>query len=66
MLLQDDITYLQIAFDIPYIEKVKNLFGDINSHPQLILEIGTPLLKNEGLKTTIKTFTAEVFSETDF
>ncbi|MHA1972406.1 MAG: orotidine 5'-phosphate decarboxylase / HUMPS family protein [Candidatus Hodarchaeales archaeon] len=46
--------YLQIAIDIPYLSLVENLLTKINQDRRLIFEIGTPLLKNEGLKHTIK------------
>ena len=43
--------YIQLAIDIPDQQKVKRVFEQISSaiSPQLLLEIGTPLLKNEGL-----------------
>jgi len=50
--------YIQLAIDIPDQQKVKRVFDQISSviSPQLLLEIGTPLLKNEGLVTTVPMF----------
>ena len=50
--------YIQLAFDIPNREQVERVFEQISStiSPKLLLEIGTPLLKNEGLVTTVPMF----------
>jgi bifunctional enzyme Fae/Hps len=50
--------YIQLAIDIPDQKQVKEVFEQISSiiSPQLLLEIGTPLLKNEGLVTTVPMF----------
>ncbi len=50
--------YIQLAIDIPDQQQVKQLFERISSaiSPQLLLEIGSPLLKNEGLVTTVPMF----------
>ena len=47
----DQPPYLQLAVDIPYREQVDEIFRDISfkGSSKLLLEIGTPLLKNEGL-----------------
>jgi bifunctional enzyme Fae/Hps len=50
--------YIQLAIDIPDRQQVARVFDQISSviSPQLLLEIGTPLLKNEGLITTVPMF----------
>ncbi len=47
--------YLQLAIDIPEIVTVRKLFDQISviSTTQLLIEIGTPLLKNEGLRSLV-------------
>jgi len=50
--------YIQLAIDIPDLQQVEQLFEKLQTviSPQLLLEIGTPLLKNEGLVTTVPMF----------
>lgn len=50
--------YIQLAVDIPSILEVENLFTKIVDAPpnRFLFEIGTPLLKNEGLKVTSSIF----------
>jgi len=50
--------YIQLAIDIPDQKKVKQVFEQISSaiSSQLLLEIGTPLLKNEGLINMVPMF----------
>ena len=50
--------YIQLAVDIPKISEVEKLFAKISNVPpnQFLFEIGTPLLKNEGLRTTAAFF----------
>ncbi|MHA1976077.1 MAG: orotidine 5'-phosphate decarboxylase / HUMPS family protein [Candidatus Hodarchaeales archaeon] len=47
--------YIQLAIDIPLISKVRELFSQIAkiSTSQLLIEIGTPFLKNEGLRSVV-------------
>jgi len=42
--------YLQIALDIPDIERVKQIVSQIPRSDRILLEVGTPLLKKYGLK----------------
>ncbi len=42
--------YLQIAFDITSLERVKRVIQQIPRSDRIILEIGTPLLKKYGLR----------------
>ena len=48
--------YLQIAFDIPNLESVEQLLQKIQHEEKLIFELGTPLIKNEGLKNLLPLF----------
>ena len=47
--------YIQLAIDIPYISEVREIFDQIAeiSTSQLLIEIGTPFMKNEGLRTIV-------------
>jgi bifunctional enzyme Fae/Hps len=47
--------YIQLAIDIPIISDVRKLFMKIAevSSSQLLIEIGTPFLKNEGLRSIV-------------
>lgn len=47
--------YLQLAIDIPNLMQVGKLLARIDNHhsPHLLLEMGTPLIKNEGIKNVI-------------
>jgi len=51
-----DKKFLQIAFDIPNFEAVEQLLTRIQYHDRLILELGTPLIKNEGLTHLLPLF----------
>jgi len=42
--------YLQIALDIPDIEKIKKILSELPPSDRIILEAGTPLIKKYGLK----------------
>lgn len=42
--------YLQIALDIPSLERTKVIIDDLPESDRLILEVGTPLLKKYGTK----------------
>ena len=42
--------YLQIALDVPDIERVKKIVAEIPSSDRIILEAGTPLIKKYGVK----------------
>ncbi|MBS7643008.1 bifunctional 5,6,7,8-tetrahydromethanopterin hydro-lyase/3-hexulose-6-phosphate synthase [Candidatus Bathyarchaeota archaeon] len=42
--------YLQIALDIPDIEKTKKIISELPPSDRIILEAGTPLIKKYGLK----------------
>lgn len=42
--------YLQIALDIPSMERTKEIIGKLPKSDRVILEVGTPLLKKNGVK----------------
>jgi bifunctional enzyme Fae/Hps len=42
--------YLQIALDIPNLEKAKSIIHELPESDRIILEVGTPLLKKYGVK----------------
>ncbi|MCP8304707.1 MAG: bifunctional 5,6,7,8-tetrahydromethanopterin hydro-lyase/3-hexulose-6-phosphate synthase [archaeon] len=42
--------YLQIALDIPDLEKVKSVINQLPASDRIILEAGTPLIKKYGVK----------------
>lgn len=42
--------YLQIALDIPNLERNKSIIGCLPESDRIILEVGTPLLKKYGVK----------------
>ena len=42
--------YLQIAFDIPSLERTKDIISMLPDSDRIILEVGTPLLKKYGVK----------------
>ena len=54
----DKPPYIQLAIDIPNQEQVKRVLESINHSisSKLLLEIGTPLLKNEGLLNIVPIF----------
>jgi bifunctional enzyme Fae/Hps len=41
--------YLQIALDIPSVERVKKIISELPESDRIILEVGTPLLKKYGV-----------------
>jgi len=42
--------YLQIALDIPSLERTKEIVNELPESDRIILEVGTPLLKKYGVK----------------
>jgi len=42
--------YLQIALDIPSLERTKKIISQVPKSDRIILEVGTPLLKKYGVK----------------
>jgi len=42
--------YLQIALDIPNLERTKKIISELPESDRIILEVGTPLLKKYGVK----------------
>jgi len=42
--------YLQIALDIPSVERTKTIISELPESDRIILEVGTPLLKKYGVK----------------
>ncbi|MFP3984588.1 MAG: bifunctional 5,6,7,8-tetrahydromethanopterin hydro-lyase/3-hexulose-6-phosphate synthase [Candidatus Bathyarchaeia archaeon] len=42
--------YLQIALDIPSVEKTRSIIQELPESDRIILEVGTPLLKKYGVK----------------
>ncbi len=59
--------YLQIALDVPDLEKVKNIINELPSSDRLILEAGTPLIKRYGVKVIrdLREFVKDVFIVAD-
>ncbi|MBT8171256.1 bifunctional 5,6,7,8-tetrahydromethanopterin hydro-lyase/3-hexulose-6-phosphate synthase [Candidatus Bathyarchaeota archaeon] len=41
--------YLQIALDVPNVERVKKIISELPESDRIILEVGTPLLKKYGV-----------------
>jgi bifunctional enzyme Fae/Hps len=41
--------YLQIALDVPNLERVKKIISELPENDRIILEVGTPLLKKYGV-----------------
>ncbi len=48
--------YLQLAVDLPDLDSARSLFNSLDYpiSPQMILEIGSPLVKNEKLTDSIR------------
>jgi bifunctional enzyme Fae/Hps len=42
--------YIQIALDVPSLERTKKIVGELPKSDRLILEVGTPLLKKYGTR----------------
>jgi bifunctional enzyme Fae/Hps len=42
--------YIQIALDVPSLERTKKIIGELPKSDRLILEVGTPLLKKYGTR----------------
>lgn len=42
--------YIQIALDVPSLERTKKIMGELPKSDRLILEVGTPLLKKYGTR----------------
>lgn len=42
--------YLQIALDVPSLEKTRSIIAELPESDRIILEVGTPLLKKYGVK----------------
>ena len=42
--------YLQIALDVPSVEKTRSIIAELPDSDRIILEVGTPLLKKYGVK----------------
>jgi len=42
--------YLQIALDVPSVERTKKIISELPESDRIILEVGTPLLKKYGVK----------------
>lgn len=59
--------YLQIALDIPDVERAKKIITEIPSSDRIILEVGTPLLKKYGVGVikTIREEAKDVFIVAD-
>ena len=59
--------YLQIALDIPDIEKIKKIISELPPSDRIILEAGTPLIKKYGLKIIhdLREITKDIFIVAD-
>lgn len=59
--------YLQIALDIPNIERVKRIISQLPRNDQLILEAGTPLIKKYGVNVIneLRQITQDIFIVAD-
>jgi bifunctional enzyme Fae/Hps len=60
--------YLQVALDIPDLERTKTILAELPLSDRLILEAGTPLIKRYGAKVirAIKEIAKETFVVADF
>ena len=60
--------YIQIALDIPDIERVKTVVGQIPRSDRIVLEVGTPLIKKYGAKviSELRTLVRDFFIIADF
>ena len=59
--------YLQIALDIPDIEKIKKIISELPPSDRIILEAGTPIIKKYGLKIIhdLREITKDIFIVAD-
>jgi bifunctional enzyme Fae/Hps len=59
--------YLQIAFDIPSLERTKRIISELPRSDRIILEVGTPLLKKYGTRVIrdLRELAKEVFMVAD-
>jgi len=59
--------YLQIALDIPDIDKIKKVISELPPSDRIILEAGTPLIKKYGLKIIhdLREITKDIFIVAD-
>jgi len=59
--------YIQIALDIPSLERTKKIIGELPKSDRLILEVGTPLLKKYGTRVIrdLRELAPEVFIVAD-
>jgi len=60
--------YIQIALDIPDIERAKTVVGQIPRSDRIVLEVGTPLIKKYGAKviSELRTLVRDFFIIADF
>lgn len=60
--------YLQIALDVPDLERIKTIVGEIPKSDRIILEAGTPLIKKHGLEviSQLRSLDRDVFVIADF
>jgi len=59
--------YLQIAFDVPSLERTKRIISEVPQSDRIILEVGTPLLKRYGTRVIrdLREMAKEVFMVAD-
>jgi len=60
--------YLQIALDVPDLERMKTIVGEIPESDRIILEVGTPLIKKYGMDVVgqLRSLDRDMFMIADF
>lgn len=60
--------YLQIALDVPDLERMKTIVGEIPESDRIILEVGTPLIKKYGMDVVgqLRSLDRDMFVISDF
>lgn len=60
--------YLQIALDVPDLERMKTIVGEIPESDRIILEVGTPLIKKYGMDVVgqLRSLDRDMFIIADF
>lgn len=60
--------YLQIALDVPDLERMKTIVGEIPKSDRIILEVGTPLIKKHGIDvmSQLRLLDRDMFMIADF
>jgi len=60
--------YLQIALDVPDLERMKTIVGEIPESDRIILEVGTPVIKKYGMDVLgqLRSLDRDMFMIADF